>query len=411
MNGRAVDGRWVGLLLLAGYLGWLLAGGSAEDFSRRWKQLGVDVRPVRFVDLYVFPAARAELAAGGDPAVANPTDPMRRPYNYPRAWLAFMRFPADPGVISVVGVGLAAAALLALLACWGRLTPGQGIVGGLLLCSPAVMLGVERGNTDQLVFCLVAAGILLGWEQAGVGRKTAPAVLWLAAAVLKLYPALAFAAWWRRPWRATARTLVLPAVLLGGYLFFFRAEVLAALRATGSGWVISYGAGVPAKALVQAVDYFYAVKLDGQAWRLGFTLSAFALIGLAAWRGARLGGLALPAGPAAAREWRGFQVAALIYVGTFLAGDNFDYRLLFLLPAFPALWTLARAGGRGARRARIGLVCLLLATGINFLMAGWAGFVISQVAGWTLGAVLAALLAAERAGSSPAAAPVTARPG
>lgn len=391
MNARTVDGRWLALLLLAGYLAWLLGGGA--DYRERWKQLGVVARPVIFVDLYVFPAARTELAAGRDPALANPTDPMARPYNYPRAWLAFMRHPADAKIIAVLGTGMALAALAALLACWGRLPLGAGLFGGLLLCSPAVMLGVERGNTDQLIFCLLAAGILLGWET-GPARRLTTTGLWLAAAGLKLYPALAFAAWGRRPWSVAWRRLLVPGLILAAYLLLFREEIRGALRSTGSGWVVSYGAGVPAKALVQAAGYYRGLTLDANTWRLVFTALALAGAALAAWQGWRLGGLARPDGNDAARSWRGFQVGALIYVGTFLAGDNFDYRQLFLLPALPALWALATGGGQGAGLARAGLACLLLSTGVNFLLAGWPGFVINELGGWGLAYVLTTLLAA-----------------
>lgn len=398
MNARNLDGRWLALLLLAGYLAWLLGGGPGVDHRARWQQLGVPARPVSFIDLYVFPAARHELAAGRDPALANPTDPMARPYNYPRVWLAFLRHPADAKIIQVLGVGMAVAALAALLACWGRLTPGQGLMGGLLLCSPAVMLGVERGNTDQIIFCLMAAGIMLGW-QPGPARRLATTALWLAAAALKLYPALAFAAWWRRPWSAAWRRLVVPGLILAGYLLVFRDEILGALRSTGSGWIVSYGAGVPAKALVQAAGFYQGLTLDANAWRLAFTGAAVAATLLAARQGWRLGGLPRPDGAVAARHWRGFQVGALIYAGTFLAGDNFDYRQLFLLPAFPMLWNLAVAGGRGAGLARAGLVCLLLSTGVNYLLAGWPGFAVNELGGWGLAYVLVALLAADLAGA------------
>jgi hypothetical protein len=40
-----------------------------------------------FLDLSGFPAAIETLHQGGDPLVANPTDPMHRTMNYPRVWL------------------------------------------------------------------------------------------------------------------------------------------------------------------------------------------------------------------------------------------------------------------------------------------------------------------------------------
>lgn len=397
MKMRNVDGRWLALLLLAGYLSWVIGGGHEEDFRVRWRALGVDARPVTFVDLYVIAAAQTELSAGRDPVVANPTDPMGRPYNYPPAWLLFMRLPMDGEIIKVLAVTFTVVALGTLLLCWGRLTAVQGIMGGLLLCSPAVMLGVERGNTDQIIFSLMAAGILIGWEREPVRRRIVTA-LWVAAAVLKLYPVVAFAAWWRRPWREACRRLVVPALALGGYFFLYRTELLAGVRVTASGWILSYGAAIPAKALIQAWEYYYGITLDPRIWQMGFVGVTFAGILLAAWHGWRLGGLPWSAGGDTVRSRRGFQVGALIYVGTFLAGSNFDYRQLFVLPVLPALWLLAEASGRVAILARAGLVCLLLSTGINFLLAGWPGFFAKETGNLGLALVLTALLAADRAG-------------
>ena len=357
MNLRLVDGRWLCLLCLLTYLGWLFLGGPLSEYRDRWRQLGVDARETTFLDLYVFPAAREILAAGGDPVQANPADPLKRLYNYPSLWLSFMRYPAHPATIGILGAVMAIVTAAALLAYWGRMSPAQGIVAGILLCSPAVMLGVERGNTDEIICCLTIGGVLLGWE-AGVGRRIATGTLWLMASMLKLYPALAFAVWCRGFSRATLRRLVLPASFLGSYLVIYRSEIRAALQATGSGWVFSYGAGVPAKAFAQILSYYYGIAVNAEAWRHYLTLAA-AGIGVLAWRhGRRLTPLQSSNQNMLPRHWRGYQVGAFIYIGTFLVGDNFDYRQLFVLLTFPALWSLAKPCHPAKGLARLGLVSL-----------------------------------------------------
>lgn len=400
MSARATfDGRWIVLALLACYFAALALTGPLTTFYQRWRHAGVYAQTPAFIDLHVFAAAQTELAGGGDPYVSNPTDPQRRPFNYPRVWLTFMRFTATPNVIATIGVAFALAALTAVLAFWGRLTPGEGIFGGLLLCSPAVMLGVERGNTDLLIFALVALGL-------GVRGRIA-SVVWLLAAALKLFPVLAFGALLDRSWRAWTRKVAVPLALFALYLIYTFHDLGFVLRNTGAGWVQSYGAKVPVAAAVQALRYYGLGAIDFQRWALTATLIALGGLGAAVLIGWRLGPAPEPASvlpedhdaPVAStpalRLLTGFRIGALIYVTTFLVGTSFDYRQCFLLLTVPQLFLWVREP-RGARRtlAVVALGSLLLSVGMNYVVAGWPGFFINETAGWALFFVLGALLAA-----------------
>jgi hypothetical protein len=85
----------------------------------------------------------------------------------------------------------------------------------------------------------------------------------------------------------------------------------------------------------------------------------------------------------------GVRVGALIYLGTFLAGSSFDYRQCCLLLALPQLFAWHRSGHRLAAAA---LVALFFALEFNYLLAGWLGFFLNEMASWILLLVLAALL-------------------
>jgi len=58
------------------------------------------------------------------------------------------------------------------------------------------------------------------------------------------------------------------------------------------------------------------------------------------------------------------EIGAWLVAGCFLAGQNIDYRGVFLLFALPGLWNLARAAGgvfqRALFRAAIGLILCLM---------------------------------------------------
>ena len=88
----------------------------------------------------------------------NPCDPERRPANYPRVWveLSFLGLGNDDTV--PLGLALAAIALVAAFAVVPRGAPARdGVVYGAAICSPATMLGLERGNVDVLLFAFLVA--------------------------------------------------------------------------------------------------------------------------------------------------------------------------------------------------------------------------------------------------------------
>jgi len=385
------DGRWVAVgLLLAYYLLLGLTGPGAELFSR-WRLAGVYAHPAPFVDLQVFPAAQATVAGGGELYGPNVSDPMQRPYNYPRAWLAFMRYPAEATWFRALGVLLAISAIAMLLALWGRLSPGEGLWGGWLLCSPAFQLGVERGNTDLAILVLVGAGLWLAGDDR---RGRLVASLWWAAAVLKLFPLLAFGAWFDGSVRAWLRRVWLPLGLFAIYLGLTWRDLAPVLHNTGGGWVQSYGSEVPAAAWSQ-VQAFYGWSQPGERSFAGVGRWV-ALAGLA-WMLLR-GWLAQPSasGPAPAssgaerRALLGFRIGTLVYLATFVAGSSFDYRQCFLLLTLPQLWAWRRAG---QALAALALGAMFLALTANYLLAGWPGFFLNEAGGWLLFFIMTALLA------------------
>ena len=396
---RRIDGRWMAVALVAAYFAALFLGGDAESTRARWKRVGVIATTPSFLDLRLFPAAQAELSAGGDPYVANPRDPKERPYNYSRAWLAFMRFPNDEPVVVAIGITLALAALAAVLWFWGRLTLGEGAYAGLLLCTPAIMLGVEKGNTDLIVFVLVVLGLAALGKRSSARSAGVCAAIWLGAAGLKLYPLIAFAALPARSIRAWLKMVGVPFVIFAVYVAATLTDVAAALRNTGMGWIQAYGVRVPVLAAQQALSYYKSLSIDGPRWTVVATVITGLLFCSAAiwgWRRRSAASGRSDAGPPVAAV-AGFRAGALIYVGTFLVGMSFDYRKCFLLLTLPQLFQWQRSAGGPLRApARFALASLLLSAGINYVVAGWTGFVVKVVSELLLGCSLVALLAAER---------------
>jgi hypothetical protein len=385
MSPRPPDGRWLAGALVLAYavLLWLTA--QARGIESALNVAGVPSVGAPFSDLYVFPAAAGEFDRGGNPYLSNPSDPWRRTYNYPRVWLLFMRYPF--AAVPWLGFGLGGAWLLAVGAYWGRLTLAQGLAAGALVCSPPVALALERGNSDLLIFLLIAAGLgclSRGWR--------VPAwLLFLGGALLKLYPLVAFSAFLRagarRGWAWLAGGLL--AFGLWAALHFGELHAIAHNTPAG-GPAVSYGA---------TVVFYIAEKLHGdktgewgayvgQAW-VGSVAAAALAAGLA-WLGFRR--RSPSAGASFDRALAGFHVGAGIYLLTFILGSNFVYRQIFLLFCLP--WLLRKDPGFRFARLRVAAaVTLFLCLWANPLW--WIALLaVREVAGWSLVAMLACLAGA-----------------
>src|SRR5262249_34347434 len=120
----------------------------------------------------------------------NPCDPWTRPTNYPRLWLAPSFLGLGQGSTFALGLLLVGLFLLAALAV---IPPGASVTFGavyaLALCSPAVMIGVQRGNVDLFIFVLIVLAVLL--SRHGRPGLVASLALVCLAAVLKLFPIFA----------------------------------------------------------------------------------------------------------------------------------------------------------------------------------------------------------------------------
>ena len=359
-----MDGRWVVVAALGGFFVLLGALIHQRNYDWGWDQLGIKaVRPY-FADLRALIAAGDSYRRGCDPLVENPANPWHVPMDYPRAWLVpVIALGLQQSHTVVLGLLLALAFYACALGIAGRLRPWQGAVWALLLCSPPAMLAVERGNSDLIIFVLLAGALLAlrrGWRPevayAAVGICT----------VLKLYPVFAFMLAWREKPRRAVDVIVAAALGFAVYLVAVRKDLLVLLSTLPQAVWMCYGSHV----------YFRWAVVPAER---GAGLASLFAVALAALGRVRLPGL-VPLSPADAD---GLMVGGGLYVGTFLTATNFDYRLVMLLFTVP---TLLRLLG-GAERFYRWLAALLLTA----MVTGWwcspgmaECFQIKEVANWTV---------------------------
>ncbi|HLP08707.1 MAG TPA: glycosyltransferase 87 family protein [Opitutaceae bacterium] len=343
--------RWLlGCLLLGGLL---LAGlAAARGYQHAWDAWGIQASHTPFLDLQVVTAGAESRALGFDPLHENPRDPLRRQLNYPRVWQSLAHLGVERRHTTVLGIGVVAAFLTAVLVFPRRLERGAALGLGMLLLSPAVMLAIERGNIDLVLFVVAALALL------AARRSTVAATgLLLVGFGLKLYPVCGAALLLREGRNRFVAFAVGLAAVVGAYVFWQHEELRAIRAATPSDTFLSYG-------LVPAARVLAATLAGVSPGLRSFGLFAAGGAGLAfvavlSWRGCR---------PAAGSdtptaELDAFRLGAGIFAGTFLLGSNFDYRLVFLLFTVPQLRLWARGEKRELRiAARMTVAAVLLAT-------------------------------------------------
>jgi hypothetical protein len=318
------------LVIVGGYfvLLWAIGGRS------HWDVLGVEPLRIPFGDLRSVTSAWECTRRGVDVMAANPCDPYHRSANYPGIWMAPSHL--ELGVGDTVALGLVVAALF-FIAVFAVLPSSarrlDAVVYGAAVCSPAVMLGVERGNVDILLVAVVVLAVLL--YRRG-GRLPWSYALILFAAVLKLFPIFAAGVLIRR----SRRSRIGLGVVLGAFAIYCLAilgELRVIWRVTPQPSEYAYGIRLFSEWLASHVLSVGATHL--RVWDVGvalLVLGAMFVARLRLRRGSR--------DASAVRDLDLFVAGAGVYVLTYVLFRSYEYRLAFLLLTIPQLlhWTHQR---------------------------------------------------------------------
>lgn len=311
---------------------------------------------------------------GIDVLPANPCDPNKSPANYPRIWMSPAFLGLGQGSTNTLGVLAALIFFCAALAVLpARASAGAAVLYALALCSPAAMLGVERGNVDIVMFALVVLAVRI-FRRSRLATIATHALL-LFAAILKLYPIFATGVLLRQPLRRVVTGLGLVVIAFGLYALSIRGDLRTIERVTPQSDHFSYGI----RLFTQWLDSV-ATKLGGstvgrlplRAWDDGVAIIVVAGALLARRRGR----LKLPrsSGLETERDLDLFVAGAGVYLCSYVLVRNFDYRLVFLLMTLPQLVRWARGRSRLALVSIVGLFGTLwldayLAAGVPLLGA------------------------------------------
>ena len=326
-TGLGTSSAWLVVVgILVGYFTLLVALGGHDA----WDALGLPPVSPAFFDLRSvtsgWECARQHVGAWPD----NPCDPWGRPENYPRIWMAASILGLGQGDTYVLGAMIVVAFFVAAVLVVPRDAPiADSLVYAFALCSPAVMLGVERGNVDLALFAMVAAAGLV-MRRTPSGPPLAAALI-LVAAILKLFPIAAVGMLTGLPRRVAA-------VCISSVLTVFALYAAATL---GDIRTID-------RVLPQDDEYAYGVHITGD-W-LGHLVGSGSMWDTALVAGAIVVALGLRRrlsvrlAMSPSRELDLFCAGAGVYVATFALVRSADYRLVFLLLTVPQLvrWVAGR---------------------------------------------------------------------
>jgi hypothetical protein len=347
---------------------WVSIASYSGDARKAWHVLRVPAMQRSFDDFRVVLEGVDCVRRGINPHLEPGCDWRKRPFNYPSVWLSLSHVGVTVQDTDALGIAIGALFTLSVLLSFRRASPMAGLIGGVCVISPAIGMGIERGNTDLLIFSLLVAGSMLASTLRRGGAIVLSAAI-LVAAVLKLYPIAAIVCLLRRQRRTLAVALSTTA-LFACWIYYWRDD-LSLVRATTPefAWK-SFGYKTFFISVFQYVSRS-AVRMDAAGYLAPTSLPPFfELIAKLVLLLAIIASVSL--GILTRRLWAldlefgyenqcRFLIGASVYALTFALGTNFNYRLIFLILCIPqsVAWVVEPRVSASFRR-----FAMMLTTGI-----------------------------------------------
>lgn len=288
-----------------------------------------------FGDLVGISSASECLRAGLNPYLENPIDPFGRTFNYPTIWLFLADLFSFEGK-DVVPVGLMLLLLFSLSVSFlfQAKRYKQGLLYLAFILSPPVLLLLERGNIDSVLFMLVALMTVYMPRLRGMNPKVllfVSAVIILLSSLLKLYPLVLLPMLIMKPvsLRHRMTLMICTGLLIAAYLVYSFDVITLITHNTPQPKIMAYGKNV-------LMEKFFS---DGIIPIVSNSLILLVLItvGILSVKGRHFVSKIFPSEVSFQETIPPYVAGALIFIGTFIIGNNYFYRLVFLLLTLPYL--------------------------------------------------------------------------
>jgi hypothetical protein len=353
------DHRGKILLIAVSVLLWLLILVLFKEigYGRTWHLWKVPTMEPIFLDFRLIPGSAESYLHGYEPSVKNPFDPTRRIFNYPFFWRLFFYSGITQDDTVWISVSMILLFFISVFLFPEYLSISGAIWMLLVLFSPASMLLYERGNVDLFVFFVCAMAVLA----AGCSAYAATALI-LLASIMKLYPVLGLSILFREPKKKFLLLAGTSLLAVFSYMIVTSESVRASWTKTMRGDGLSYGTNILITRYALQLSRFLTRWFSSQQTQLLLNFGPlvvalillFVIMVLALRSSAQHGYIS-------ERNLAAFRMGASIYVGTFLLGNNWDYRLAFLVLVVPQLVEWMRSSHRTYRvTAWMSMILVLL---------------------------------------------------
>jgi hypothetical protein len=309
-----MGGKQILALIIAGMIAIATLVIVITDYGSFWRLWDIPVMSPHFADLRNLTGGAESIAAGYDPLHENPGDPWGRRMNHPRLVqyiVSALGFNKD--VTTLVGIIFGILFFLGIFIFCKPFDKMTALSMAIVIFSPAIMLGLERGNHDLFIFFLVCLAL-------AVSSIPAATCFLLIGAFIKLFPVFAIGYFLRcdkkRFWLWTSTFAALFII----YLYLNIDDLKHIFEATqrGSG-LLAYGSRSFAR-----ISFFksFMPPLAIMIGVLAIHINRVRADGVMVIRLDYIDA---------------FRVGAGIYIGTFFLGNNWDYRQMFLIFTIPQL--------------------------------------------------------------------------
>jgi len=362
-------------------------------YDETWKLWRVPVEPPQFSDFRLIPGSAESYRMGFEPTKKNPGDPHKRIFNYPAFWRLFFYTGITQNDTVWMVLVMLVLFFVGVFLFPQNITILDAIGMLLVIFSPASMLLYERGNVDLIVFFLCAM-IVISTDYSSFITSA----LLIFATVVKLYPFFGVTVLLKESKSRFIGLFLGCFSVLGIYLYATYKSVKASWGLTMRGGEISYGANVLFLRFSQYfANLFGALPNASLLLKYGPIILAFILITVTGILGlVNRGSLT----SLSTRNLAAFRMGVSIYVGTFLLGNNWDYRLAFLILVMPQLLQWTKYADKAYSIMAKAILALVLISCWHFIF--WFAptltnfkeiiFIIDEAANWMLVAGFSFLL-------------------
>jgi hypothetical protein len=310
----------------------------------------------QYADLRLITSS-SECSLNSGWSITGPTcDPWDRLYNYPSLWVEIFGLFGFTQKQTVI-IGTMEIALLTLLVGFW-LYSGQkinqtqssrfflNILVIIFAISPPILLLMERGNIDTLMFAGITFAVVL--KNRGYNKISMCTLIFLGA--LKIYP-LAGLIFFINTKNSMRRIIVFVSLSLLS-LYSLAGDLKYILERSETTWnTVSYGVSIVPLGAFQFLGADQSKKI---ALLCGYVI-LISLTIILRIRCAKIIHRTRTSLELNITVWNSFGIFSVVFIATFLMGTSFDYRMILLLPIFVSLAASVVSG-----KERFVILCCML---------------------------------------------------